>query len=91
LQIGKGQNEVRLEIQDFWNVGGDEGGDARLLAPDLWRPYRVAGNADDPILFAEQKKGLDGFLGETDDTAGRELAHKIGMQNKTWLVTIGVS
>ena len=39
------------------------------------RPHRVAGNADDPVLLAKQVQCLHGFLGETHDPAGREVAH----------------
>jgi len=54
----------------------------------LRRPHRVAGNADDPVLLAEQIQGLDGFLGETDDPAGRELAHPDDMANYRLDVTV---
>jgi hypothetical protein len=35
----------------------------------------LTGNADDPVLLAEQIRRLHGFFGEADDPAGRELAH----------------
>ena len=75
LQIREGENEVRLERQDFRNIGRDERRYPRLLAPDPRWPHRVAGDADDPVLFAKQVQRLDGFLGETHDPAGREVAH----------------
>ncbi len=75
LQIRESQHEVRLQRQDFRNVGRDERRYPRLLAPDLRRPHRIAGDADDPVLLAEQIQRLHGFLGETDDTAGREVVH----------------
>jgi hypothetical protein len=56
-----------------------------------WGAYGIAGNADNPVLFAEQIKRLDGFLGETDNAAGRELAHERDMQNKRWLATVAVN
>ncbi len=42
---------------------------------DLRRPHRIAGDPDDPVLFAQQIQRLDGFLGETNDAAGWKLAH----------------
>ena len=75
LQIGESENEVRLERQDFRNVRRDERRYPRLLAPDLRRPHRIAGDADDAVLLAEQIQRLHGFFGEADDPAGRELAH----------------
>jgi hypothetical protein len=47
----------------------------RDRAAGLRRPHRVAGNADDPVLLAEQIRRLHGFFGKADDPAGRELAH----------------
>src|ERR1700733_4965735 len=88
LQIGEGENEVGLEIQNLRNIGGDKGGDTWLLAPDLRRSHGITGNANDSVLLAEQIKGLDRFLGEADDAAGRELAHGNDMQNKRSLVTV---
>ena len=75
LQIGEGEHEIRLEREDLRNVRGDEGGNPRLLAPDLRRPHRIAGDADDAVLLAEQIQRLDGLFGQADDPAGRELAH----------------
>jgi hypothetical protein len=75
LQVREGENEVRFERDDLRNIRRDERRDPRLLASDLRRPHRVAGDADDAILLAEQIQCLHGFLGETDDPAGRELAH----------------
>ncbi len=54
LQIREGQHEVRLALEDFWNVRRDKRRYPRLLAPDLRRPHRVAGDADDPVLLAQQ-------------------------------------
>ena len=75
LQIRKSQHEVRLQREDFRNVRRDEGRHPRLLAPDPRRPHRVAGDADDAVLFAEQIQRLHGLFGEADDPAGRVLAH----------------
>ena len=87
LQVGKGENEIGLEIQYLWDIGGDEGGDARLLTPDLRWPHGVAGNTDDPVLLAQQVKRLDRFLGQANNAARRKLAHGRHMQNKRSLVT----
>ena len=76
LQVGEGEHQIRLQRQDLWNVGGDEGRYPRLLAADLWRPHRIAGDTDDAILLAEQIERLHGLFGEADDPAGRELAHR---------------
>jgi hypothetical protein len=75
LEVRERQHQVGLEREDFWDIGGDEGRDPRLLAAHPWRPHRIAGDADDAILLAEQIQGLDGFFGKTDDSAWRELAH----------------
>ena len=81
LQVGEGQHEIRLERENLRDVRGDEGGNPRLLAADLRRPHRIAGDADDAVLLAEQIQRLHGLFGETDDPAGRELAHADDMQN----------
>ena len=75
LKIGEGEHQIRLQRQDLWNVRGDEGRHPRLLAAHLRRPHRIAGDADDAVLLAEQIQRLDGLFGEADDPAGRELAH----------------
>ena len=75
LQVGEGQHEIGLERQNFRDVRGDEGGNPRLLAADLRRPHRIAGDADDAVLLAEQIQRLDGLFGEANDPAGWELAH----------------
>jgi hypothetical protein len=75
LQIREGENEIRIERQDLWDVSGDERRYPRLLAPHSRRPHRVTGDPDDPVLLAELIQRLDGFLGETDDPAGREVAN----------------
>src|SRR5215469_7269602 len=70
LQIGKAENEIGLEREYFWNVGGDEGRDARLLFARLRRPDGVAGNADDTVLLAQQIERLGRFLSEAYDALG---------------------
>jgi hypothetical protein len=37
LEIGKGENGVRLKRENLWSVGRGEGRNARLLAPDVVR------------------------------------------------------
>ena len=71
LQIGKGEHQVGLEREDFRHVGGDEGGDARLLPPHLRRPHRIAGDADDAAVLAEQIERLDGLFRQANDSLGR--------------------
>jgi hypothetical protein len=75
LQIGEGEHEIGFEREDLRDVRGDEGRYPLLLAPDLRRPHRIAGDADDAVLLAEQVQRLHGFLGEADDAAGREVLH----------------
>ena len=70
LQVGKSQHQVRFERQDLADVGGGEGGDSRLLLAHARRPHRVAGDADDAVVFAEEIERLDGFFGEADDAGG---------------------
>jgi hypothetical protein len=81
LQVGEGQHEIGLERQNLRNVRGDEGGNPGLLAAHLWRPHRIAGDADDAVLLAEQIQRLDSLFGEANDPAGRELAHADDMPN----------
>ncbi len=75
LQVRERQHQVGLEREDLWDIGGDERGYPRFLAAHPRRPHRITGDADDAILLAEQIQRLDGFFGETDNSAGRELAH----------------
>ena len=91
LQIREGENEVRLERQDFRNIRRDERRHPRFLAPNLRRPNGIAGNADDTALFAEQIQRLHSFLGETYDPAGRELAHEGDMPNYRRVVTKAIT
>src|SRR3954471_1257087 len=87
LQVGEGENQIRLERENLWNVRRDEGRYPRLFAADSWRPYRIAGDADDAILLAEQIQRLHGLFGEADDPAGREMAHAKAMRNNRRGVT----
>ena len=91
LQIREGENEVRLELQDFRNVRRNERRYPRLLAPDPRRPYRVAGDANDPILLAQKVQRFHSLFGETDDPARRELAHAKRMQNYRLVVTAAIT
>ncbi len=75
LQVGEGEDEVGLEREDFLEVGGDEGGDARLLLAHPRRPHRVAGDADDAPFLAEEIERLHGLLGQADDALGRKHAN----------------
>src|SRR5262249_41953156 len=72
LQVGEGENEVRLEREDFLKVGGDERRHPRLLPAHPRRPHRVARHADDAPLLAEEIERLHGPFGEADDALGRE-------------------
>ena len=74
LEVRERQHQVGREREDLVDVGRDEGGDARLLAPHARRPHRIAGHADDARLLAEQVERLDGLLGQADDALRREHA-----------------
>ena len=91
LQVGESQHEIGLERQNLRNVRGNEGGNPRLLAADLRRPHRIAGDADDAVLLAEQIQRLDGLFGEANDPAGRELAHGDDMPNSVRHVTAAIT
>ena len=80
LQIGEGENEIGLEREDLLEIGGDERGHPRLLLAHPRRPHRVAGDADDAALLAEQIERLHGLFGEADDALGRE--HSITLVRK---------
>jgi hypothetical protein len=61
--------------------------DEQVLAADLRRANGVAGDADNPILLAEQIERLHRFFGQAHDAAGREVAHADDMRNNGRLVT----
>ncbi len=69
LQVGEGEHQVGLERQYLRHVGGDEGSNARLLFAHLRRPHRIARDADDAMVFAEEIERLHGFFGQADDSA----------------------
>ena len=91
LQVGEGQHEIGLQRENFRDVRGDEGGNPRLLAADLRRPHRIAGDADDAVLLAEQIQRLDGLFGQANDPAGWELAHADDMPNSRRHVTAAIT
>ena len=72
LKIGKGEDEVRLKCENFWDVCRGEGRDTRLLAPHLRRAHRIPGDADDAILLAKKVQRLDCFFRQADDARGVE-------------------
>src|SRR5262245_44772285 len=71
LQIGKGQDEIRLEREDPVDAEGREAPDPGLV-PGLGRPVRRAGDSDDPLARAEGIADLDVLSGQTDDAPGQE-------------------
>ena len=73
----KVEHQVGLEREDLRHVGGDEGGDTRLFLAHARRAHGVAGDADDAGVLAEEIERLDGFLGQADDSRGREHARSI--------------
>jgi hypothetical protein len=91
LQVGEGQHQIGLECENFRDIRGDEGGNPRLLAADLRRPHRIAGDADDAVLLAEQVQRFDGLFGEANDPAGWELAHGAHMPNSGRHVTAAIT
>jgi hypothetical protein len=74
LEIGEGEDEVRLEREDLWNVGRCEGRDARLLAPNLRWPHRITGHPDDEILLVKKVERFDRLLRKADDPGWWKLA-----------------
>jgi hypothetical protein len=68
----KAKHEIGLQRNDLRNVRRDKPGSARLLLPRLRRPHRVAGDADDAVLLAEEVEGLGGLFGQTDDALRRK-------------------
>ena len=62
LQVGKRQDQIGLQREDFRHVGADEGRHPRLLAPHPRRAHRVARNAGDAALLAEEIERLHGFF-----------------------------
>jgi hypothetical protein len=70
LEIGKGENEVRLERKDLRNVGRSEGRNARFLTPNLRRPHRIPGYPDDAVLLTEKVERFDRLLRQADDPGG---------------------
>src|SRR5882672_6426193 len=55
------------------------------------RAHRIAGDADDAVLLADQIERLHGLLGEADDAAGREVGHGATMQEPSRIVTGALS
>ena len=67
LQVGKAEHAVGPQFQDLVDLGREEGADLGLFLACPARPHRVAGDADDARLLAEQVQPLGGLLGEADD------------------------
>jgi hypothetical protein len=72
LEVGEGEDEVRLKGEDLRDVGGGKGGDPRLLAPGARRAHHIAGNADDASLLAEEIERLHSLLGQANDPFRRK-------------------
>ena len=79
LKIGECEDQIGFEREDSLEVGGNEGGDARLLLAHLRRAHRIAGHPDDAPLLAQEIKGFHGLFGETDDALGREHGQIVAM------------
>ena len=78
-----------FERDDLLEVGRNERRDARLLAPHLRRPHRVARHADNAMLLAEEIQRLDGFFGQADDAGGRK--HRGSIEARAAMVETGFS
>src|SRR6185437_336986 len=76
LEIGEGQDQIRCQREDLGYVRRNEGRYPRLFAPHLRRPHRIARHADDPAVFSEEIKRLNGFFGQADDSLRREHASR---------------
>lgn len=72
LQVGKGEHQIRLQIENLRHIGRNKSRDARFLAPHLRRPHGITGHADNAVIFTEQIKGLDRFFGQADDSFRRK-------------------
>ena len=67
LEVGEGQDEIRIERKDLRNVRRRERRHSRLFASHLGRTYRITRHADDAVLLAEQIERFDCLFGQTDD------------------------
>jgi hypothetical protein len=74
LEIGKSEDEVRLERENLWNIGRGEGRNAWLLAPNLQRPHSITGYPDDAVLLTEKVERFARLLRQADDPGGWKLA-----------------
>ena len=54
LKIGKGEDEVRLKCENFWDVCRGEGRDAWFLAPYVRRTDCVTRYPDNAMLLAKK-------------------------------------
>jgi hypothetical protein len=84
LEIGKGEDEVGLEREDFWNIGRSKGRDARLVTPDPRWPHRVTGYPRDSVLLTEKVKGFDRLLCQADDSVDATIASRRTVFSASW-------
>jgi [protein-PII] uridylyltransferase len=82
LEIGEGENQVRLQRLDGVEACMQEARDARLL-PRLRRAHGVPGHADDAIALAEQVERLGRFFRQADDARGVAGHHK---ESGNWVI-----
>ena len=75
LQVGEADDQVGLQLQDFFLLCTQKRRDARLLLPRARRPHGVARDADDAPLLAEEVQRLGAFLGQADDALGKTRRH----------------
>ena len=67
LDIGKADDEVRLERQYGFDFGTGEGTHLRLVTARLHRPDGESGNADDAVLLAERIQHFSRLFGQAHD------------------------
>jgi hypothetical protein len=68
LEVGEGEDEIRLQRGDLVELRVDERRHLRFLAC-LRRPHRISGDADDAIALAEKVESLGRFFRQTNDAA----------------------
>jgi hypothetical protein len=74
LQVGEGEDQIRIECFDLFVAGVRERRDARFAAR-LGRPDGIARHADHALALAEQVERLGRFFGEADDAARIAIGH----------------
>ena len=67
LHVGEAEHTIRLQGQNFVDLGAGKRAHARLLVPRAARPHGVARDAHNPRLLPQQVQPFRSFLGHADD------------------------